>query len=95
MYCEFWAELYQARYILDPQMRIRAAHGTPTVSIAQLKQMFLSKDPKDLEKMKWVFDNEPKFFDGKPYKGEKVAFGSFPRSGNTFLRKYFELITGI
>ena len=25
----------------------------------------------------------------------KVAFSSFPRSGNTFLRKYFELLTGV
>jgi hypothetical protein len=24
-----------------------------------------------------------------------VAFASFPRSGNTFLRKYFEMLTGI
>ena len=27
--------------------------------------------------------------------GESVAFQSFPRSGNTFLRKYLEQITGI
>ena len=27
--------------------------------------------------------------------GESVAFQSYPRSGNTFLRKYLEQITGI
>ena len=27
--------------------------------------------------------------------GEKVSYSTYPRSGNTFLRKYIELISGI
>lgn len=65
------------------------------MSLKELKKMFLSKEVKELEKARWIFENEPKFLDGTPYKGDKVAFASFPRSGNTFLRKYFELLTGI
>ena len=36
------------------------------------------------------------FLDGKTdMTGFKVAFQSFPRSGNTFLRRYLEQITGV
>jgi len=36
------------------------------------------------------------FLDGTvPLVGEKVAFQSFVRSGNTFLRKYLEQVTGV
>lgn len=36
------------------------------------------------------------FLDGRPLDmGSKVAFQSFPRSGNTFLSRYLEHITGV
>jgi hypothetical protein len=39
---------------------------------------------------------EPKFLDGKVSMiGDRVAFASFPRSGNSFLRKMIEQITGV
>jgi len=36
----------------------------------------------------------PAFFDGQPM-NNKIAYASFPRSGNTFFRKYLEQIGGI
>lgn len=42
-----------------------------------------------------MFDGKFRFLDGQPNKSNKVAFCSFPRSGNTFLRKYIELLTGV
>ena len=33
--------------------------------------------------------------DGQPIRSNKIAFCSFPRSGNTFLRKYLQLLTGV
>jgi len=33
--------------------------------------------------------------DGTQNKSNKIGFQSFPRSGNTFLRKYCELLTGV
>lgn len=42
-----------------------------------------------------MFKNEFKFLDGAPNDWNKVAFISFPRSGNTFLRKVCELLTGV
>ena len=42
-----------------------------------------------------MFDGSRRFLDGERNASNKVAFCSFPRSGNTFLRKYLELLTGI
>ena len=36
-----------------------------------------------------------KFLDGESLDGERTAYQSMGRSGNTFLRKYLELITGV
>lgn len=43
-----------------------------------------------------MFDGEFRFLDNqKPIDGNKVSFNSFPRSGNSFLRRFLEQITGI
>lgn len=42
-----------------------------------------------------MFDGHFRYLDGAANKSNKVAFCSFPRSGNTFLRRYLELLTGI
>ena len=54
-----------------------------------------SKDEALWENAKWMFDGQFRFLDGEPNKSQKVAFCSFPRSGNTFLRRYIEMLTGI
>ena len=57
--------------------------------------MFKSKDEKLYEKSKWIFDGSLRFLDGAENNANKIALSSFPRSGNTFIRKYFDLLTGI
>jgi len=42
-----------------------------------------------------MFKGGFRFLDGSPNKSNKIAFASFPRSGNTFLRKYTEMLTGV
>lgn len=42
-----------------------------------------------------MFTDETKYLDGEPNLSNKIAFASFPRSGNTFLRKYCELLTNV
>jgi len=42
-----------------------------------------------------MFKGGFRFLDGSPNKSNKIAFASFPRSGNTFLRKYSEMLTGV
>ena len=43
-----------------------------------------------------ILDGQRRFFDGKSLPlGQRIAYTTYPRSGNTFLRKYLDLITGI
>mmetsp|Transcript_3401 Transcript_3401/g.5104 ORF Transcript_3401/g.5104 Transcript_3401/m.5104 type:complete len:239 (+) Transcript_3401:263-979(+) len=46
-------------------------------------------------KEKFLDDKVSRFLDNTPIQTEKVAYMTFPRSGNTFLRKYIELISGV
>lgn len=59
--------------------------------------MLLSKDINSVlesDDAQWMFDGEERFLDGENIDGERIAFVSHPRSGNSFLRKYLEAITG-
>jgi hypothetical protein len=42
-----------------------------------------------------MFEGDTKFLDGDDINGDRIIYTSFPRCGNTFLRKYFEVITGV
>jgi hypothetical protein len=77
-------------------MRVRARKETKVVNLKQLIALLSSSDRKQWEEAKWVFDkNHFRFLDGESNPSNKIAFASFPRSGNTFLRKYLELLSGI
>ena len=66
---------------------------TPTVNFKWLKEVLLSKDRED--ELKWA-NNEFRFLDGKvDMTGNMVAFHSYPRCGNTFLRSLIERISGV
>lgn len=65
-----------------------------TINFDNLMTMLKSKDEKLFEDNKWMFDGDFKFLDGKPLKS-KIAFNTYPRSGNSFLRKFMEQMTGI
>lgn len=76
-------------------MRIRARKMTPVLNLNDLVTLFRSKDEKLWNQSQWMFESETQFLDGQINSNNKVAFASFPRSGNTFLRKYCELLTGV
>ena len=67
------------------------------VSYTTLIEILKSKDSALMEgKNAWMFDGEMRMLDGTPIPdGQKVAFNTFPRSGNTFLRRFLDTITGI
>ena len=46
-------------------------------------------------KKKYMDDGKLRFLDSESILGQKIAYMSFMRSGNTFLRKYLENITGV
>jgi hypothetical protein len=62
-----------------------------------------SSDASLLEEHAWMFEGECKFLNmtdpasGKTVEntGNIVSYCSFPRCGNSFLRKYLQLVTGI
>ena len=54
-----------------------------------------SSDEALWDRSKWMFDGNFRFLDNEENKSNKVGFCSFPRSGNTFMRRYLELLTGI
>jgi hypothetical protein len=60
-----------------------------------LREILLSKDLDNLEKNRWIFSDGSKFLDGADLSGFKIAYATFPRTGNTLLRKYIEEITGV
>ena len=91
---EKMARIYKG-YRLNSKMRIEPLKDTPVIDLEHLLNVFKSKDENEWKKMKWAFDGTLRFLNGKKIESNKIALGSFPRSGNTFMRKYFDLLTGI
>ena len=68
--------------------------GAKTINFNKLIEVLKSSDAKLFDDNKWMFDGDFKFLDGQKLPS-KIAFNTFPRSGNSFLRKYMEQMTGI
>ena len=64
------------------------------INFKNLTDLLKSKNKTLFEQAQWIWDGDFKFLDGEPLPS-KIAFNTFPRSGNTFLRKLIEQITGI
>ena len=64
------------------------------INFHDLKDLLLSKDNARQPELDALLHGSLKFLSSET-KPPLVAFASFPRSGNTFLRKYLENITGI
>jgi len=46
-------------------------------------------------KAKYFDDKVIRFLNKKELKGERISYLTYTRSGNTFLRKYMEIVTGV
>ena len=82
-------------YNLDSRCCIRPGQDTPTVNLAELKELLLSKDLSRDKELEWVSTKNLRFLDGTDITGQQIAFSSFARSGNSFMRRVIELITGV
>lgn len=54
-------------------------------------ELLLSKNVENIPKH--LFGGQARFLCGAPF--QAISYTSYPRSGNTFLRKYLENITGV
>ena len=82
--------------MLDENQVARSGPESLTVNFNHLKELLLSKDLSRLSELEWISQQNLRFLDGSvDMKGSVVALMSFPRSGNTFLRRFIELCTGI
>jgi hypothetical protein len=68
--------------------------GAKTINFKSLMNVLKSKDESLFKDNSWIFDGDFKFCDGEALPS-KIAFNTYPRSGNSFLRKYLEQMTGI
>ena len=74
--------------------RVLPGKHTKVVDYAKLISVLKSKNPKELEANSWMFDlKDSKYLDKKQSNNvetmnEHVTYTSYPRCGNSFLRKY-------
>ena len=83
-----------SRFVLSPTLQFLPAPGKPVVNLKWLKEVLLSTDLTRNAELDWVKD-EFRFLDGESIAGSQIAFQSYARSGNSFLRRFLECITGI
>lgn len=86
-------QLQYPGYALDSNNMLECISDT-SIDLVNLKKFLISKDLHNYRVMKdHFFGTQAKFLDRKPIKS--ITYATYPRSGNTFLRKYFEEITGV
>ena len=95
-------ELYSDRihrmwpgYVLDNRCRVRPGPDTTTVNLVSLQALLLSTDLGRNAELDWVSGKNLRFLDQAETMGQQVCFQSFPRTGNSFLRRVIELVTGV
>jgi hypothetical protein len=77
-------------------LHLKPNETTPTINFDFFKELLLSIDFSRQQEYDALISGECKFLDKKSeMKGDRVAFASFPRTGNSFLRKILEQITGV
>ena len=60
-----------------------------------LLETLKSKDEAMLNKNKWMFEGASKYLDGTSKCNARITYITFPRVGNSMIRKYLENITGV
>jgi hypothetical protein len=96
-------ELYSDRYMrkfshfnIDDQLRFTPNEKAKTINFDNLKNILLSTDLGLITEYEKLVSGNLKFLDSKVNMvGNRVCFASYPRTGNTLLRKILESITGV
>ena len=61
-------------YKTDWKGRVRPGPETPTVNLAKLKELLLSKDLSRNSELDWVSSKNLRFLDGTDIEGQHIAF---------------------
>ena len=82
--------------MFDDRLRLVPGKLAPRENFEKLKELLLSKNLSRISELAHADHGELRFLDGKvDLTGNMVAFQSFARCGNTFLRRFIEQITGV
>ena len=65
------------------------------INLQQLRSVLLNKEEASFAENQWIWDGDFRFLDGQSLGNNVVGFTSYPRSGNSFLRRYVEQISGV
>lgn len=77
--------------VMDAEGVLHPKADAPVVNFYQLKELLLSKDLSRLRELDWISQEQNRFLDNTvDMTGNRVGLDSFPRSGNSFLRKFLE-----
>jgi hypothetical protein len=83
-------------YVLNQALKILPGVDTPTINFEALVELMLSRDLSRVEELQKLGEGDPKFLDSKcSMVGNRIALSSFPRTGNSFLRRFIEQCTGL
>ena len=93
-YSEIFRMKFPLGYICDKGGRVSPSTAR-TVNLEQLSSILTSNNEDELRDQAWMWDGEFRFLDRSSIRNKKVGITSFPRSGNSFLRRYIEQITGV
>lgn len=93
-YSEIFRMKFPSGYICDDGGRVVPTTAR-TVNLQNLRSIMLSTDEALYRDNRWIWDGEFRFLDGESNSNNRIGFTSYPRSGNSFLRRYVEQVTGI
>ena len=68
-------------------MKLYPKETTAVTNLEQLRDLLLSTDLSRNSELDWIDGKNFRFLDGKDIDGWHTTFTSFPRSGNTMLRR--------
>ena len=87
-YSEIFRKKFPVGYSCDKMGRV-----VPTtarrVNLNHLRSVLISRDEASYQENNWIWDKEFRFLDGQAI-DRRIGFTSYPRSGNSFLRRYVE-----
>ena len=95
LFSDRFERMYAHKFVLNERLAFRPGPDTPVLNFKYVKELLLSTDLSRNAELDWIKDGSFRFLDAEDMTGNQVAFSSYPRTGNSFMRRFLEQITGI